>query len=80
MVNAALGQEVGSVSEAHELLQLLPTAECEQICRNWNGGKEAVISHLDGRISESLNLLTYSSQPRISEMQIFVAGLDNKSS
>lgn len=80
MVNAAFGQEVGSVSEAHEVLRLLPTAKCEQIYRNWNGRKEAAISHLDGRISESLNLLTCSTQSRISETQISVAGPDNKSS
>lgn len=34
-----------------------PTVGCEQICRDWNGVKETVISHWDCRIFESFNLL-----------------------
>lgn len=41
--------------------------------------KEAVISYLDCRISESLNLLLYNNQSKMNEMQISVAGLDSKS-
>lgn len=56
-----------------------PTIKCEQICKNWNAVKEAVISYLDSKICESLNLLLYNNQSWMREMQISVAGLDSKS-